>query len=564
MISEILAKAVHDEEGNTHTVEIHPHIDHLYRVKNMIKENDGDVHISKIKKMGLSPKILDDIPRNNKGRVKTEDIDKHIESLPKTKVNVKVVPYSGFAGEQKHRMGNDQYTLVATMHPEEKEKMNPTLQAMWNKAKYKQHRVDPDHGSISRSDQIGWVRVDPHHNKEGDQKPHNHWHLDEIQSDFQTPNKVRNAVSSYVFGGENPNAYAQTHPEYYNVSDELQQAAMDDPDHPLAQAWENMSDEDKDDPNNEEAHDILQDHVAQAIKERYPEHFQDAETNHAALLNHLSMGHDDPQHALHSIANQMGRKLGVESTSMDMPDDQATKSVLRTGVRGEPRRRTWFPPFNENSFRDNHIDSGLMSSDETKDKVWEDHSKDIVKGLSQDEDFRSAVDKIGGLNSLRDFAETAHHQTSGDLFHGEAGDWKNNTEHVKHLHESFDKLDEEEKNMLSTFLMQYHSKVRDAVPEEHIDRARNSHNEVMQQEADEQYEREMEEFRASGGQGVKEKPPVHQINTYKKRPKKLGMKPVDKKELLGDVGPQEKAKEVQYSKLYKNLKAIRDLLKEMK
>jgi len=63
---------------------------------------------------------------------------------------------------------------------------------------------------------------------------------------------------------------------------------------------------------------------------------------------------------------------------------------------------------------------------------------------------------------------------------------------------------------------------------------------------------------------VKPPLPVHQINTYNKRAKKLGMKHVDKKQVLGEH-PEDKADhKIQYMNLHKKLQQLRDYMAELK
>lgn len=90
------------------------------------------LHVNEFKKAGFSPKITDKLPKDPKGHVTAEGIDKHIESLPKTKINVDVLPY--LRGEQMHRK-NPEFVMSMHMHPDEKAKMDKREKAAWDHMK---------------------------------------------------------------------------------------------------------------------------------------------------------------------------------------------------------------------------------------------------------------------------------------------------------------------------------------------------------------------------------------------------------------------------------------------
>ena len=547
-MSEKLAKALSDHIGTTHTVEIHPHMDHLYRVKDHLKEKGGSGHISAMKKMGLSPDVLASIPRDGKGKVTADGIDKHIESLPKKKVDLSVLP--DFTEQQKHRK-NPTFAVSMSMPKDEVDKMSDKTKDLWGRIKTNQHSIGQDgeldaqgrrnssdeEGATPYPDRVGWVRVDPHHNKEGEAKEHDHWHMNEIQSDFQNPKKIK-----YRLGNDAP---VEDHPKYDQTLQDEEAAAAEDKDHPLAQRYkENESSNFNVDRSREIA---KRDHVENVLRKKDPSYFQHGTPEEQEeLLNHISLGHDDPQHALHSALNQLGRKLGVESTSIDMPKDQGNKSALQSTTG--PNRPAF--QFNEQQYRNHHINSGNMSSQEQKDSTWgEGGGEDLMKEHRDDPDFSSAVGKLGGMDKLKEFAGIAHQQTHGGHFEGEHGDWTDVGEDGPSV-PNHHKLNDDEKNALSSFLLEYHGKVQDAVPESSLNEER------TRQEAahNERYPIEEEKKRDL---------PVHQINTYKKRPKKLGFKPTDKDALLGQDSRDNKT-QVQFSKLHKNIRDIRALLKKIK
>jgi hypothetical protein len=57
--------------------------------------------------------------------------------------------------------------------------------------------------------------------------------------------------------------------------------------------------------------------------------------------------------------------------------------------------------------------------------------------------------------------------------------------------------------------------------------------------------------------------PIHQIDTYHKRPRKLGMQQVDKDKILGEDN-DDSAQKVQYMNLHKRLKFFLEQLKKNK
>ena len=503
---------------------MHPDLDHLYRAKGHIQDSGKDaMHISAFKKNESFNHITNKLPKDTKGFVTPEGIDKHIESLPKHKVDIRVLDAYNRTQEQKHRKDATEYTLSMNMHPETKAKMSADQLQQWDSIKGKQHSWEPQDkngsftgtfDSLKGKDQMGWVRIDPHKKQMGkiagvtaqhvgkiadtsdggsvwhdgkdnftikhpkgnvsawydreanrvsnqwskdghadeleeglhprstagygfseeelkdpkimahllqadeiiknhgdtksEQKEHPHWHLDEIQSDFQNPSKIKSKLSSH-----DPIELARTHPDFNTTSDQLQEAAQADPNHPLMQEWQDIDDgnhystrdraEQRDDdidsivapyaerimrgkypelntppgedpvdlttaqedeladiisdekenasqdpdhplydqvnneyenfeadPDNEAKKDALDMATYSHLKDKDPKYFEPPEDKDPKkMLEHLSLGHDDPQHMLHSAANALARKLNVKSTSMDTPEDQAEKSVLR-------------------------------------------------------------------------------------------------------------------------------------------------------------------------------------------------------------------------------------------
>jgi hypothetical protein len=487
---EELIKALKDEVGKTHTVEVHPDIDHMYRAKSFIKDSGKDaIHISGFKKSGISPNIVDKLPRDNKGYVSPDMIDSHIAGLPKHKVDVDVLPYN--RGEQTHRT-NPEFVLSVRMHPEEKAKLASDKRdlAAWDHMKNTQHDWSASHDSKYK-DQMGWVRVDPHKNTPEGAVLHDHWHLDEIQSDFQNKKKIKSRLP-------------------YTIDEDIEK-----------------------------------------------------------MHNHLSHGHDDPQHMLHSVANALGRRLGVQSTSMDMPDDQAKKSVLRgygDFARGDEQGRVWVdaPQHRQahgwNRMTDRHI-NGEGVPEEHKAAVWGKYGQRLAdEHMAEDPDFKSAADKLGS-DKLKEFAELAHNRTRGFMFSGEGDDGWDKAHETKsrgdekistELADKLKGMSGDEKNALSQFMLKHSGNIQSHVAEMNGWGDRPGDDDPRGWWSDEGTPQEKKK---------KEPLPVHQINTYGKRPKKLGMEPVNKEDILGH-DPNDKAEQIQYSKLHKKLEQIRETFKK--
>lgn len=464
-----LMKALSDEAGNTHTVEVHPDIDHLYRVKNMIQmSGKPDMHVNNIKKAGVAPALIDKIPRDSKGRISPEMIDKHIEGLPKQKVQATVMPYQ--SGDQKHR-DTPQYIISAQMHPDQLAKLSDKEKEIWNHIKTQQHEWGgPRYNkkNLENIDQVGWVRVDPTKtDSSGAIVPHDHWHMDEIQSDFQNYDKMK------------------------------ERAAPDE------------SDE-----------------------------------NRESLREKLSHGHADPQHMLHSVANALGRKLGVKSTSLDMPDDQAKQAHLQNHELVYPTNdkiSTYQWNQQANNAKNQHL-----STPEDRSHVWEKYAKPkIDEHMKEEPDFKSAAEKLGPAN-MKEFAELANDHEHGFMFDGVHGgerddlaSWisPNISENQINVSEELAKkmrlLSGDEQNALSTFLNQHHGNLQEHVADRRNMGARPAPN-----------------FNPRAPIRVEKEKPIHHIDTYEKRPKKLGMKPVDKDTVLGSDS-EDPYKQIQYSELYK-------------
>jgi hypothetical protein len=259
-------------------------------------------------------------------------------------------------------------------------------------------------------------------------------------------------------------------------------------------------------------------------------------TDTKALHEHLSHGHEDPQHAIHSAVNALGRKMGVNSVSMDTPEDQARQSGLKE-----------------------HDDDGDDIDDDIQNRVWqrmvahhpEAWNNELEKLKSGEHNslnnpyFKSALEKIGGIDTLTKLANAS----TGT---GSSVDLNSNASHVDYNNNDrrpWNELKGDEKTLTGKI-----QKLSD--PESHaLEELLHNHNEKV-------YDRANENLGNQAGNKGHEKAelPVHQQLTYNKRPKKLGATIKDKKEILGD-DPEDEAKQIQYMKLHKKLTALRSLLK---
>lgn len=453
--------------GKVHTVEIHPDIDHLYRAKGLIKENNRPhLHIGDFKRANFPSDIIKKLPRDANGKVTEEMIDEHIASLPKKKVNIELQPYTwGAQQHRSHRGQGQQYVAKVLLHPEHHDGAEGGVKELWDEIKNDQHILGEGDKNNS-SNQIGWARLDPYKASSQENRkvlfsPHNHLHVDEIQSDFQHEDKVKKKYGlrdGFPSPGEDPEADA-----------------------------------------------------------KFNNRLKLGDENTSKLIDHLSHDHEDPQHAIHSAVNALGRKLGVKSISMDTPRDQAKQSGLLQGG--------------------NNIDNSIEEAmNEHHPHHWEGQVEGLKNGSHpslRNPYFKSAMDKIGGIDALTEIAE-------GTAGTGNSVDLPNNIfgiEDKPHLEEKINSLSEPESHALHEMMQQHYDTVyRSAEDGNFIDDI-----------ADDQ---ELEV-------------PVHQMNTYNKRPRKLGMKVVPKSDVLGE-DPNDSAKEVQYMNLHKKFKQLEKYLEQLK
>jgi hypothetical protein len=302
-----------------HTVEVHPDIDHLYNVKGLINESGkNSMKISHLKQQGVDHGIIKKLPRDAHGNVTPDMIDKHIESLPKHKVDIHVKPSD--VESQKH---NSNPQMVATVHMSDHRfsLMNPADRKKFNTLHQHSFATDP-------SKQVGWGRIDD--------TSHGNWHIDEIQSDLQHLGKLdinsdeiwdqsRNAIDNWLSEKKGTG-----HPSWGKIN--TLNEKMREKDIGVAamhEHWREMTQEAskhipsvapwvKDEAMSEGGHWSIID----------PNHFKNSDDKR--LIDHISHGHKDPQHMIHSALNALARKHNVGSISMDTPEDQTKQSKLNS------------------------------------------------------------------------------------------------------------------------------------------------------------------------------------------------------------------------------------------
>lgn len=474
--------------SGTHTVEVHPHIDQLKRIKGMIQESGKpSLKIAHLKQAGLNKNFLQNhVPKDAHGNVTPEGIDKHIESLPKHKVIIKVAPYE--MGAQMHHPDSSQHVISVQLHPETKAKMDDKDKTAWQGIKDDQHlfkdlgayTTDPDdprnirtasgeiHPHKEPHDQIGWARVD------ANAKPE-HWHIDEIQSDFRNKDKIKG---------------------------------------------------------------YLQNSVDAPIR-----HATDSDERANSLHQHLSHGHEDPQHMIHSAVNELARKYGVKSTSMDTPEDQRKQSNLK---EYENQKRA-SDEFNRDLYEDDmrHWFKNSITPDIMKQKAKatsNPYLKSAINKINHDNVITILQNSLGSHAALANVVDTLRNPQaiSDNIKNGSLDIY---TPGVKKAAIQF----AEESQKMS---VPERDALVDYFTEKFLD-------EDKPDSESERYYGDQEQYEAEPEKDEREKVnlPVHQINTYNKRPRKLGMKLKNKAEVLGN-NYSKPGQEVQYSKLYKKVENI--------
>lgn len=487
----------------THTVEVHPDMDNLYRIKGAIQES-GKPHIKKgaLKQQGFDSDFLKKVPDDGHGLITPDMIDKHIASLPKHKVNVDVDDYTW--GSQQHREG-PQKVFSVQMHPDSIDKMkkeDPKAHEAWEAIKGNQHKFGDD-----KEHQLGWGRIDLH------SKP-GHWHVDEIQSDFQNhdklkskadelkdniPQKIRDFSEGF---GDHIEEQVDKRPDKEALNEKLK--PFDHSYEAILHAWENKYD-DWSKHHTDAIKNLENEGIKVDDKWKKPMSKEEWDQAYAAddeviknvpgVLKHLSGNHEDPQHLIHSVINELARKHNVKSTSMDMPVDQI-------------------------------IQSGL-SNPHTKPAIAKIGGPKVLQDAVASAMYTSPEDNRAGLDDLLD-------QYKGKLSPEEHKTLKSMGEHLL------------EQLPASDDMYRKHSTNKDGSDKEFDEEAHNKEADMYAKRLGDHIGYVIDQDHTT---------PVHQRDTYDKRPKKLGMKPKKKSEVMGNHWKDEDD-DVQYSKVYKSLQAM--------
>ena len=511
------------KEG-TYDVEVHPMVDHLKRVKSLISDSGKkSLKVSHLKQAGVHQDVLKHVPRDANGWVTPEAIEEHIGKLPKEKVRVHVFPYQ--MNSQMHHPDAQEHVVSVNYHPDTLAKMPPDVRKHWEGIKSEQHQLHPNNshymfwnGQTALNEeekkakeemppnQIGWGRVD------ATSKP-GHWHLDEIQSDFNNKDKIKQKIN-----GAKEAAQEAATINYFKE-------AFKDPKHKLHGDYEEYKKLEKfpyrtkeNDRANElwrKLHDAAKeetkntDHGIPNVKE------EDA-------LKHLSHGHDDPQHLIHSAVNALARHHDVNSMSMDTPEDQAQQSGLRRKVTDYQDRHAGDPlqhGYETDRFKsdlNNHINEHVSN-----EKIQKDMEE------SKNPYLKAGIGKLDP-NIIRELVNTASNQSkdpgaTADLVDNIAGYNEDNSPKEN-------QLSGPEKDAVSEYL---HNMIEKTPDYQNYDDW--GDNENPNDEVDDETQ--------------KAPLPVHQVNTYDKRPKKLGYQLKSKDEVM--PGTDQGDEEVQYTKVHK-------------
>jgi hypothetical protein len=497
-----LSKSTQDfnNAGETHEVEVHPDMDHLYRVKSMIsRSGKPSMQVGDIKKKGVSESIINKLPRDASGKVTPEMIDEHISRLPKQKVVIKTAPYTWDV--QKHHPDSKQHAVSVQFHPDTMSGVDPDTASKMKDLLQNQHNLIP---SDNDSNQIGWSRIDS-------SKP-DHWHIDEIQSDFNSKQKIINS------NGMNEEQWMDRAVD--NEYDDMQRNA----EHPLHQRLIN-------DGQSHELTDDVRQHLLpkwRGYQKELAEMHQGAHVD--KVLKILSHGHEDPQHLIHSAVNALARKKDVKSLSMDTLKDQAKQSGLDVG--------------NTQSTGFDYINN--QDGPKIHEKLWQEETsklKDPAHSAYSNPNFKSALDKI----PLEDLENAARQVSGADMI--TPGGFRVLSSETK-------RLTMPERDAVMDYLRNYHTTIK-----EHVAASDPKLGEIYKKmKASKNREADLE-LSPEEKAGV----PVHVLNTYDKRPKKLGYQNLPKNQIMPDMSDENNPnQQVQFSPVFKAIAELKNKLNKIK
>lgn len=276
------------------------------------------------------------------------------------------------------------------------------------------------------------------------------------------------------------------------------------------------------------------------IKRKTDQNFND-DASVESMHDFLSHGHDDPQHLVHSVVNELGRRHGINSVSMDTPDDQAKQSNLQTHVRNRSRNIEDI----ESEIYESIVDHpGFIA---LHNQHYDTHlGPDAIESKRQNAPnpyLRSALKKIDDqtIDNIKKYLQDS------------AGD-SEPSYGVQYYFPEINKLPDPEKDAFVDFLREMDQHRDRPEPFDYVEEFADPDLLAQLQAAEEQEFQQEAEQQAGEEQASSIAPPVHQIDTYNKRPKKLGFTNVSKESLMPDHSRP--SQEVQYNKLYKMIKAL--------
>lgn len=266
-IAEIKGKDEPLTSPATRSVNIHSQVDNLKRIKGHLMEIGApSVRKSELEKRGIT-NLPPEIVKPN-GTVDFESIDNYEKALPKERYNLSYDKWHMLSTDPEGR-GDGYYPQMHDLtKPQLVVQLNPSTEHI-NKLKekglypvYKAMQTLARYGSVHplASHSLGWARVDRLHDK-------NHWHIDEIQSDFDSVLKHSKAFHEGKLSAEGNN----------NIKDLLET--------------------------------IEPSKASEVIKT-------------------LSGSHHDIEHAIHSAVHELARNNNIDSISMDSSADQVNQAGL--------------------------------------------------------------------------------------------------------------------------------------------------------------------------------------------------------------------------------------------
>lgn len=272
------ALAQHDPDSynqtlhGAHDIEIHPATEKLKHIKGQVQEAGGSVHKKELpnQAQGLPNQMFD-----SQGRATPESIDNYLKTLPHQRYNVS---YGQWARSQRHDDPDGRLGIEDGVHPQKVVQLNMTgdhmrqikEQGLFDMFK-KMHKMSFSSGHPVDMHTLGWARVD--HSQP------DHWHIDEIQSDFgqNTIREIEKLKKKNEQEKKNDNPFGSI---------------------PL---------------------DTAMDHLKKITKI-------------------FSGPFKSINHAIHAAVHHVARKEGITSTSMDKVEDQANQSGMdtRTKIQAQP------------------------------------------------------------------------------------------------------------------------------------------------------------------------------------------------------------------------------------